>query len=119
MATLCDSQHKHEAGPDGGGQSLRVSHHFTGWAERVRDERIATVIGCQTAPKHHSAVLSRRCSGASIASQLLYKERLCVGQRRQVCGSGLALFIDGLTPIAGGVPMGDACRRTAEDDRGI
>jgi hypothetical protein len=42
-----------------------------------------------------------------------------VGQRRQVCGSGLALSIDGLTPIVGSVPMGDACRRTAEDDRGI
>jgi hypothetical protein len=42
-----------------------------------------------------------------------------VGQRRQVRGRGLALSIDGLTPIAGSVPRGDACRRTAEDDRGI
>src|SRR5437016_187264 len=43
MATLCDTLHKHEVGPDGHGWGGRDSPRSTAWTERVRDARIALI----------------------------------------------------------------------------
>src|SRR5581483_5908416 len=37
----------------------------------------------------------------------------------QFHGRGLALSDEGLTPLAGGVPVEESCRRTAEDNGGL
>jgi hypothetical protein len=90
MARLCGSQHRHEAGPDGGARSLRVSHPSTGWAERVSDARIACITGATHSCAPHLSLAGETKRRASLCNRPPAKRRFQSMSKRADVLHGLA-----------------------------